>query len=88
LVRRFVEESDVRVFSFWWEVDGTENNVFVPHIVFQMDTGKGENGPVPSSLSQEAGMALWDKVSSSIRFHHTSPAQVANPLPPTSAPAT
>jgi hypothetical protein len=71
LVRRFVEENDVRVFSFWWEVDGTENNVFVPHIVFQMDTGKGENGPVPSSLSQDAGMALWDKISSSIRLRPT-----------------
>jgi hypothetical protein len=86
LVRRFVEENDARVFSFWWEVDGKEDKVFVPHIVFQMETGKTENGPVPSSLSEDAAIALWDKISSSIRFHHISSGQVARPPSPAGVP--
>jgi hypothetical protein len=73
LVRRFVEQNDAISYSFWWEVDGTENDVFVPHVLFQMDTGESDHGPVPSSLSQEAVMPLWDKISSSIRLHHPRP---------------
>jgi hypothetical protein len=71
LVRRVAEKDDSIGYTFWWEVSGTEDNVFIPHFVFKMTTGEGNNGPVPSSLSQEAGMALWDKISSSIRLRPT-----------------
>jgi hypothetical protein len=71
LVTRVVESNDAIVYGFWWEVNGTEDNVLVPHLSFTMDIGKGDNGPVPSSLSQDAGMALWDKISSSIRLRPT-----------------
>ncbi|MEN3274645.1 MAG: hypothetical protein V7631_435 [Massilia sp.] len=73
LVTRFIEENDTVVYSFTWEVDGTEDNVLIPHLVFEMDTGKSNNGPVPSSLSRDAVMALWDKISSSIRLRPTEP---------------
>jgi hypothetical protein len=86
VVTRIAELNDAVVYTFWWEVDGTEDNVFVPHVAFKMYLGKGDNGPVPSSLSQDAGMALWDKISSSIRFHHTRPAQATHPSPPGGAP--
>jgi len=71
LVQRFSEDNSATVYSFWWEVDGTRDNVFIPHISFTMDTGKGEYGPVPSSLSQGVALALWDKISSSIRVRPT-----------------
>lgn len=78
VVTRVVEMNDAIVYTFWWEVDGTEDNVLVPHFVFKMYVGKGEKGPVPSSLSQDAAMALWDKISSSIRLRPTeSPTPVA-----------
>ena len=84
LVKRVAELNDAIVYSFWWEVDGTEDNVLVPHLVFKMTTGEGDNGPVPSSLSQDAAMALWDKISSSIRLRPSQPrAPVATVAPPT-----
>lgn len=67
LVERFVEKNDSVVYSFWWEVNGTVDNVFVPHIVFKMDTGYSEHGPVPSSLSEDAATCLWDAVLTSLR---------------------
>nr|WP_307729668.1 MULTISPECIES: T6SS immunity protein Tli4 family protein [unclassified Massilia] len=84
LVKRVAELNDAIVYSFWWEVDGTEDNVLVPHFVFKMTTGEGDTGPVPSSLSQDAAMALWDKISSSIRLRPTQPrAPAAAVVPPT-----
>lgn len=67
LVERFVENNDAVVYSFWWEVNGTADDVFIPHIVFKMDTGYSEHGPVPSSLSENAATCLWDTVLSSLR---------------------
>ncbi len=54
---------------------------------FQMTTGEGDNGPVPTSLSQDAAMALWDKISSSIRLHTPRPVKHTAPVPPASASA-
>jgi hypothetical protein len=71
LVTRFSEKNDAVVYTFWWEVNGTADNVLIPHLSFTMETGKGDNGPVPSSLSQEAATALWDRISSSIRLRPT-----------------
>jgi hypothetical protein len=88
LVRRVDETNDAVVYTFWWEVAGTETDVLVPHVVFKMYAGKGDNGPVPSSLSQDAAMALWDKISSSIRFHTPNPVKRTAPVPPASASAT
>lgn len=71
VITRGAERNDMIVYTFWWEVDGTENKVFVPHVAFKMYVGKGDNGPIPSSLSKDAALALWDKISSSIRPHHS-----------------
>jgi hypothetical protein len=87
VVTRVAELNDAVVYTFWWEVDGTEDNVLVPHVAFKMYVGKGDNGPVPSSLSQDAAMALWDKISSSIRFHHTSHRQGPRRSPSARTPA-
>jgi hypothetical protein len=73
IVTRSVEFNDAIVYGFWWEVNGTEDDVLIPHFSFTMETGKSNNGPVPSSLSQDAALALWDKISSSIRLHHPRP---------------
>ena len=84
LVKRVAEMNDTVGYSFWWEVDGTEDNVLVPHFVFKMTTGEGNNGPVPTSMSQDAAIALWDKISSSIRLRPSEPPKpVAAEPPPT-----
>jgi hypothetical protein len=82
LVRRVDETNDAVVYTFWWEVTGTETDVLAPHVVFKMYVGKGENGPVPSSLSQDAAMALWDKISSSIRLRPSEPPKPVAAEPP------
>jgi len=79
-----VEKNEARGHSFWWEVNGTEDNVFVPHLVFRMSTGNGNRQPVPSSLSDGAALGLWDKISSSIRFRPSKPAEMSRvEAPPT-----
>jgi hypothetical protein len=68
LVRRVIERNDATVYSFRWEVNGIEDDVFTPHLVFSMMTGKSNAGPVPTSMSEDAALKLWDRISSSIRL--------------------
>ncbi|MCC2955442.1 hypothetical protein LK542_07425 [Massilia sp. IC2-477] len=84
LVKRGVEANDAQVYSFWWEVNGKEDDVFVPHIVFKMATGKSENGPVPTSMSEEAALGLWDRISSTIRLRPTQAQEAGNAVTPES----
>ncbi len=84
IAERFLENEDTVVHSFWWEVNGTHDNVFVPHLVFKMDTGYSDNGPVPSSLSDSAALRLWDKIVSSIRLRPINAQNATGPLPPIS----
>ncbi len=73
LVELIVEKNDANVHSFWWEVNGTQDNVFIPHLVFKMSTGNGTDGAVQSSLSDGAAMGLWDTITSSIRLRPLQP---------------
>lgn len=69
LVERVVEKNDSAGHSFWWEVNGTKDQVTVPHLVFRMTTGQDNRQPIPSSLSDGAALALWDKITASIRLY-------------------
>lgn len=73
VVERIVEENEARGHSFWWEVNGTEDNVLIPHLVLTMTTGNGKREPVPSSLSDDAALRVWDKIVSSIRLRTVEP---------------
>ena len=81
VVESVTEVNDAAVHTFWWEVDGTESNVFIPHVVFKMTTGNSSDGPVPSSLSDAAGLALWDAITSSIRIRPGEDKTDAQPKP-------
>lgn len=58
LIRRVVEESDAQVYTFRWEVNGTEDDVFSPHLVFrefvqahqQAGTKPPEHNPAPARV--------------------------------------
>ncbi|RYG88531.1 MAG: hypothetical protein EON59_04170 [Alphaproteobacteria bacterium] len=67
LVRRVIESNNARVYSFKWEVNGIEDDVLIPHLLFSMTTGKSNDGPVPTSMSERTALGLWDKILSSIR---------------------
>lgn len=75
LVERVVEENFAVIFGFRWEVLGTQDDVFVPNLTLTMRTGASRDGPVPSSLSEPAALALWDRIASSIRVRRASPAR-------------
>lgn len=77
VIRAITEENDAVVHNFWWEVGGTKDKVLVPHIVFKMNTGNGDNGPVSPSLSERVAIGLWDTISSSIRLHAPAPQRKA-----------
>lgn len=81
LVRSVVEDNDARVYTFRWEVNGTEDNVLIPHFVFTMHTGNADYGPVQSSLSADAALALWDKILSSIRIRPVEQNKRGAPVP-------
>jgi hypothetical protein len=83
LVERFFEENNSIGYSFWWEVNGTEDNVLIPSFSFQMTTGHGNREPVPTSLSEGAAIALWDKITNSIRFRPTESPKVSAAGPAT-----
>ncbi len=67
LVQRVIENNLAIVYGFQWEVNGTEDNVYIPAVTLTMVTGRGRGEPIASSLSQPAAIALWDRISSSIR---------------------
>jgi hypothetical protein len=67
LVERVLEENFAIVYGFEWDVNGTEDDVFVPDLTLTMATGRSEDGPVSSSLSEPAALVLWDRIASSIR---------------------
>lgn len=82
LAERVLEENFSIIYGFEWDVNGTEDNVFVPAVAFVMSTGKSVDGPVPSSLSQPAALVLWDSISSSIRIRPTRAPKTAAPEAP------
>jgi hypothetical protein len=67
LAQRVIEDNLSIVYGFHWEMVGTEDSVFIPDLALTMVTGRGEGEPIRSSLSEPAAMALWDRISSSIR---------------------
>jgi hypothetical protein len=82
LVQRVIENNLAIVYGFHWEVIGTEDNVFVPDISLMMVTGRSDEEPVRSSLSEPAALALWDRIVSTVRVRSAAPAKAAMAVPP------
>lgn len=57
-----------KMHGFMWESIGNKNDVYLPSLSLEFSTGLGRPGePVGSSLSDAEAMALWEKISSSLR---------------------
>ncbi|MFC3457591.1 T6SS immunity protein Tli4 family protein [Massilia haematophila] len=72
------------VFGFIWEAPGSDDNVLFPHLTLEMDTGMNPRAggkPVQSSLSEEAMLVLWAKISSSVRLRPANSAKAAEAMP-------
>lgn len=53
--------------DFMWESLGNENDIYMPVISFELNTGHGREGPVSSSLKDAQALALWERISATIR---------------------
>lgn len=73
LVEKVAERNGVSVHAFMWEsLHNDKKNLFTPFMTFEMSTGHGESGrPVSSTLPDDAALALWDKMASSLRVRPT-----------------
>jgi hypothetical protein len=76
VVERWQEPAGVSTFSFHWEFNGTRDDVLRPFLHLEMSTGHpaaAGGKRVPSPLGEEALLALWDQVVSTIRVRPTRP---------------
>ncbi len=75
-------------YGFMWEVRGVEGDPLHPYLLLQMETGanpRAGGAPVGSTLHEDAVLALWDSIASSIRPRPSGPASgpAPDPEPPT-----
>lgn len=71
-------------YSFMWEARGVENDPVQPYLFLNMETGTNPRPggkPVDSSLHEDAVLALWDGISSSIRLRKSGPPPLADASP-------
>ncbi|CAH0297419.1 hypothetical protein SRABI118_04274 [Massilia sp. Bi118] len=84
VAERWTELNFVHTFGFNWEVNGTEDNVYIPFMQLEMSTGHPVNAgarPVTSFLGEDGLLQLWDKISSSIRIRPTGAPPKREPPP-------
>ena len=69
--------------DFWMKFTGTPSNPLQPYADIDFKTGVGENsaGAVKPSLSDEEAIALWDKLTGSIRIRPTGTAKTSQAAP-------
>ena len=73
ILDRVKEEDGVSSHGFIWESPGKLNDVMAPYISLEFSTGKTPSGKtINSSLTDEAALELFDKISSTLRLRPTS----------------
>lgn len=71
-------------YGFMWEALGISDDPLQPYLLLNMETGTNPRPggkPVDSSLHEDAVLALWDNISSSIRLRTSGSAPSSDPLP-------
>ncbi|WGG53023.1 T6SS immunity protein Tli4 family protein [Rugamonas sp. DEMB1] len=84
ICERFNEKNGTTAHSCEWEAVGVESNLFRPDLMLDFSTGhslRPGGKPVESSLTDDAVLALWDKMSAGIRVRPTKAVR-----PPVAAP--
>ena len=62
------EPNGSKLQGFMWESLTSATDVYLPSLSLELNTGHGRPGePIDSSLSDAEALALWDKISSSLR---------------------
>jgi hypothetical protein len=84
-LERVREFNFATTFSFMWESDGVKDDLLQPFLSMELHAGiSSEPGgkPVDSSLHEDAVLALWDTISSSIRLRPNGPPPADPPAEP------
>lgn len=71
-------------YGFMWEARGAADDLLQPHWLLSMETGTNPRPggkPVDSSLDEDAVIALWDRISSSIRLRKSNERPVLSTSP-------
>ncbi len=71
VLERVRESNFTTGYNFMWEVAGVKDDPLQPYLLLNMETGTNPrpgSKPVDSSLHEDAVLALWDSISSSIRL--------------------
>ncbi len=77
LVERIREFNFTTTYTLNWEARGAGENLLLPYISLEAQAGIGErpgDKPAGASLHEDALLALWDSVASSIRLRKDTPA--------------
>jgi hypothetical protein len=85
LVQKVREENFTVGYDFGWESIAKKDDVMLPQLTLGLGAGNSlrpGSGPVQSSLSETAIVALWDAISSSVRLRPTTPPKVSVEPPP------
>jgi hypothetical protein len=84
VVERVREYNFTTGYAFNWETSGVTDDVLRPYLSLEMQTGVSERPggkPTDTSLHEEALLALWDSISSSIRLRKSEPPTSSGPPP-------
>ncbi|WP_036166610.1 T6SS immunity protein Tli4 family protein [Massilia sp. 9096] len=84
LVERVREYNFTTGYAFNWETSGAGDDVLRPYLSLEMQTGVSERPggkPTDTSLHEDALLALWDSISSSIRLRRSEPPSPSGPPP-------
>lgn len=69
-----IEPNGTRSQLFMWESLSQKDSVYLPELIWEMHTGHGEPGnPINSSLTDARALALWDRISGSLRLRLVQP---------------
>lgn len=83
VIERIREFNFTTTYNLDWETPGEEGNILFPYLSLEAQGGIGRHTgapPVGSSLHEDALLALWDRIASSIRLRRENAPPRAQPL--------
>ncbi|MGZ4827036.1 MAG: T6SS immunity protein Tli4 family protein [Terriglobales bacterium] len=84
LIERVREHNFTTGYAFNWETQGDTDDVMRPYLSLEMQTGVSHRPggkPTNTSLHEDALLALWDSITSTLRPHTPGPRQATAPPP-------
>ncbi|MGH8853096.1 MAG: T6SS immunity protein Tli4 family protein [Telluria sp.] len=88
LALRVREANFTTGYSFQWQMAGKQDDIYAPLLTLELESGTNPvsgGKPVQSTLSEEAMLALWERIAGSVRLRPTEEAR-AKVQEPTAAP--